>query len=104
MDDSGSFFNIRPVGNVESDETFLSAHDWGHVEMHDRDDNTGRQKWHLKQVDPKYVMGQPNVYNILMTSGTRNGENYLSTNTGGDPDLYDYDDLSGRQRWVIEAL
>lgn len=104
LDGSGSFFNIRPVGNVESDETFLSADHHGHVDMYDRDDNSGRQKWHLKQVNPKYVMGKTNVYNIMMNSGVRNGEHYLSTNTSGNPDLYDNDDLSGRQRWVIEAL
>jgi len=104
LDGSNSFFNIRPLGNVESDETYLNTNHYGGVDMYGRDDDSGRQKWHLTQVDPKYVMGQTNVYNIMMTSGTRNGENYLSTNTGGNPDLYDMDDLSGRQRWVIEPI
>ncbi len=104
LDESNSFFNIRPMGNVEADETFLSTSFYGHVDMYDRDNNTGRQKWHLKQVDPKYVRGETNVYNIMMNSGVRNGEHYLSTNTGGDVGLHDMDDLSGRQRWVIEAL
>lgn len=104
LDDSNSFFNIRPVGNVESDETYLSSHHHGHVDMYDRDDDSGRQKWHLKQVDPKYVMGATNVYHIMMNSGVRNGEHFLSAITNGDVDLYDYDDRTGRQRWVIEVL
>merc|ERR1712226_654374 len=99
-----SLFNIRPNGNVESDETYLSTNHWGGVDMYDRDDGKGTQKWYLKQVDPKYVMGKTNVYNIIMNHGVRNGENYLSTNTEGNPDLYDFDDLSGRQRWVIEEI
>ena len=98
-----SYFNLRPNGNTESDETYLSTNFYGSVDMSDRDDQSGRQQWHLKQVNPRYVGGMTNVYNILITSGTRTGEHYLS-NSSGNPDLYDFDDLSGRQRWVIEAL
>lgn len=103
-DNGNSFFNIRPNGNVENDETYLSTNYNGGVDMYSSDDGSGRQKWHLKQVDPKYVMGMTNVYNIMMNSGVRNGEHYLSTTSGGDPDLYDMDGLSGRQRWIIEAV
>jgi len=102
--DGNSLFNIRPSGNVQDDETYLSTNTNGNVDMWQADDMSGRQKWHVKKVDPKYVNGNTNVYNIMMSSGVRVGEHYLSTSTGGNPDLYDMDDLSGRQRWVIEAI
>ena len=99
-----SLFNIRPEGDVESDETYFSTHWHGHVDMYSHDDNTGRQKWHLRQIDPKYVNGMTNVYHIMISGGTNYGEHYLSATTWGDVDLYDYDDLSGRQRWIIEPI
>lgn len=102
--DGNSLFNVRPNGDVESDETYLSCGLNGNVDMYVIDDNSGRQKWHLKKVDPKYVNGNTNVYNIMMNSGVHKANHYLSTNQGGNPDLYDMDDLSGRQRWVIEAI
>ena len=59
----------------------------------------GRELWYFKPVP-----GYENTYNIIVVGGTRIGEKYLSTNTNGGIDLYHEDDLSGRQRWVVEKM
>jgi len=81
---------------------YLSTASNGAVDTYCRDDDSGRQLWHI--IDRR-IFGETNQgYNILVSGGTDAGETFLSTTAGGNVDLYSEDDDSGRQRWRFERL
>jgi len=93
---SKALVNIKLGG---SENRFLGSSFWGSVSMQASDTLTGREKWYLQEVP-----GETNTYYIKISGGTALREIYLSTTTAGNPDLYDMDDDSGRQRWVITEI
>lgn len=59
-------------------------------------DYTGKQNF--------YMCNHGSYWNILQIKANKKGT-YLSTNNDGTiVDLYDQDDGSGRQRWILERL
>jgi hypothetical protein len=91
----GSGYPIKIFGGTDSGETFLSSKANGDLDLYDRDDGSGRQRWVIERGSGDWV-------NIKIFGGMDSGETFLSTTPSGDLDLYDRDDGSGRQRWVIE--
>ena len=91
---SAALVNIKAVG---SETSFLGSSFWGNVSMQGSDTLSGREKWYLQEVP-----GKPNTYYIKISGGTSLRDVYLSTGSSGNPDLYDMDDDTGRQRWVIK--
>ena len=90
---SAALVNIKSVGLT----SFLASSFWGSVSMQGSDTLSGREKWYLQEVP-----GKPNTYYIKISGGTSLRDVYLSTGSSGNPDLYDMDDDTGRQRWVIK--
>lgn len=100
---SDNMYNIRPVPGASGltfDKQYLGADHWGRTSMASTDSTRGLERWYFRPVP-----GIENTYNIIITGGTRIGETYLSTNSDGSTiHLHHEDDVSGRQRWVIEKL
>jgi len=92
---SAALVNIKSVGLT----SFLASSFWGSVSMQGSDTLSGREKWYLQEVP-----GMPNTYYIKISGGTSVRDVYLSTGSSGNPDLYDMDDDTGRQRWVIKEF
>ena len=93
------FHHIKIAGGSAPGETYLSCQADGFVDLYDKDDESGRQRWEFIEVP-----GKSNTYNIRVWSGTHPGESYLSCTAEGMVDLYDKDDGSGRQQWVLNHL
>nr|GAT61417.1 predicted protein [Mycena chlorophos] len=68
------------------------------VDLYSEDDGSGRQHFTLQPVS-----GLTNVYNILVAGGREGCNLFLSTASCGSNlvDLYNEDDGSGRQRWML---
>lgn len=102
MGEHFNMYNIRPLPNaadLEPNRQYVGTDFYGRMRMTAMDTGSGREMWYFKPVP-----GYENTYNIIVVGGTRIGEKYLSTNTNGGIDLYHEDDLSGRQRWVVEKM
>jgi hypothetical protein len=85
-------YNIKIPRGV-SERTFLSCDKNGKVDMYDKDDQEGRQKW-------RFINLYQDVYRIEVSNPEGNRK-YLSCTNGGVVDLYDKDDNSGRQQWKL---
>ena len=86
---------------ADQDATFLSCSPEGEVDLWSHNDRSGRQTWYFRKTEEK-----GDVYNILVSGGTNQGEAFLSSHENGKVDLWSHDDGSGRQKWeliVIEA-
>jgi len=67
--------------------------DGSKVDLWNKDDDSGRQKW-------RFIEVFKGVYNIEVFSGV-NKRKYLSCTFDGKVDLWLEDDGSGRQRWKL---
>ena len=80
-----------------------TSRDGRRLDVYNRDDGSGRQKWILKRI-PK----MKDVFTIKVSKGTKGGfggEQLLSvTGDGKKFDLYSHDDNSGRQKWLLENI
>ena len=90
-------YNIKIAGGTNPGETYLSCRSNGFVDLYNKDDDSGRQKWKLVHLGG-------GVYNIKVYGGTNPGEKFLSCRADGFVDLYSHDDNSGRQKWRIKDL
>lgn len=103
-------YNIQNAGGRDGCNQYLSTTSSCNsnlVDMYDRDDGSGRQRWEIQPVPNK-----PNTYTIRIAGG-RAGlfssllcNNYLSTASCGSNlvDLYSNDDGSGRQQWIFTKV
>ena len=91
------FHHIKIAGGTAPGETYLSCQADGFVDLYDKDDESGRQRWEFIEVP-----GKSNTYNIRVWSGTNPGETYLSCTEEGMVDLYDK--VGIRQEWVLQSL
>lgn len=94
-------FQIRLAPNVLGNRNFFRGDHDGNVHMTSDDYDAGNEKWFLQKV-PEGLSDYPNEYYIKISGGVRAGETFLSTSDNGNPDLYDKDDDTGRQRWIIK--
>jgi hypothetical protein len=87
-----------------NDGRFLSVTGDGRVvDTYHIDDQSGRQVWQIQQVLDPEASKTHDAMNIL--SGDSRAGKFLScTSDGKKVDLFNEDDRSGRQRWVIEEL
>ena len=88
-----SKYNVRVFGGTK-DRVFLSCtHDGEKVDLWNKDDVSGRQRWFL-------INAADGSYNIQVFEGIKNDRRFLScTDDGTKVDLWGTDDASGRQRW-----
>jgi len=93
---TGMVLNLYPVRGLTTSKKYLSTNkDASYVDLWNKDDESGRQRWSLKKTSDGF-------YNILIYSGVENSRKYLSvTSDGAKVDLYSKDDKSGRQRWQL---
>ena len=99
-------------GETKKGETYLSTNKDGHVDLHDGDDMSGRQKWRLEPT-------KDGTFYIMISGGISSARKYLGGShpqdiiVDGDSPLtmidrmvdLDYmDDTSGRQKWKLEPL
>ena len=97
---SDALVNIRTASTTMPNKTYLGATYHGLVQMNASDSITGKEKWYLQAVPDK----AHNTYYIKVSGGTSIRDVYLSTGHTGNPDLYDMDDGTGRQRWIIKPV
>ena len=88
-------FNIWISGGTNRGKSILSCAPNGLVDLWERDDNSGRQKWRLEKTSDGY-------FNIWISGGTNHGKSILSCRADGLVDLWERDDNSGRQKWKLE--
>ena len=90
-------FNIWISGGTNRGKSILSCAPNGLVDLWERDDNSGRQKWRLEKTSDGY-------FNIWISGGTNHGKSILSCAPNGLVDLWERDDNSGRQKWRLERI
>lgn len=90
--------NMQILRGLNTDRNLLSCTDDGTVvNLWDKDDGSGRQKWQFT-----LVKGYSDVYNIRIVNGVYSSRTYLSATPDGDSvNLWNEDDGSGRQRWKL---
>ena len=101
-------------GETKKGETYLSTNKDGHVDLHDGDDMSGRQKWRLEPT-------KDGTFYIMISGGITSARKYLGSShpkdfiVDGDSMLtsngqfssvdLDYMDVtSGRQKWKLQPL
>ena len=90
-------FQIHVVAGTMAGRNMLSCRPDGYVDLFERDDESGRQKWVL------LPLGN-DMFNIRVAGGTNSGKSFLSCRADGYVYLYCKDDGSGRQRWRLQLL
>jgi len=90
---------IRMTHGVNGKLNTLSVNNSTKVDLWERDDGSGRQRWSITAV-------RPGVYHIRVVE--RQGEhathNFLSCRDDGHVDLWKEDDNSGHQQWAISKV
>jgi hypothetical protein len=86
-------FNILVSKGTDTGKKYLSCTSNGQtVDLFDKDDGSGRQRWQL--ID----------FQIKVAGGTNNRQFLSCTPNGLTVDLWDNDDGSGRQRWQLQLI
>lgn len=101
----GVTYNILIAGGTPADRKYLSAAPDGRkVSLEARDDGSGRQRWMIGVIPIESGSIPRYKFQFMITGGTFRATKYLSTSaSGGIVDLYDKDDGSGRQNWVMDV-
>lgn len=99
FDWTGILVNIYPIKGIIGERKYLSSRMDGEVvDLFDKDDNSGRQRWILSKLSD-------GTYNVSIYSGISNSKYLLSSRDDGKRvDLWNIDDESGRQRWNFVPL
>ena len=94
-------YTLQVLRGLSTGRSLLSCREDGFVDLWFEDDASGRQRWELTQLPE---LGR-DVFNIKVAGGTLPGERYLScARDGSIVDLFEGDDGSGRQRWVLAKV
>jgi len=116
------WYSIKPAGLTRPKKAYLGAQIAGDgVELHGHDDESGRQRWHIEFCEDEgdeegVVEAKQNEKGheessvdpgercrgwvcLRLLGGTSRGRRLLSRGAGGNVELCERDDGSGRQRW-----
>lgn len=94
-------YNILTTDPNMSKQKFLSVvPDGSKVDLWDKDDGSGRQRWTIVQVGTK-----KDVFHLIIKQGRTSDKKFLSCGKfGKDVNLWHKDDGSGRQEWIVKKV